>query len=59
MMQQGVFVLVMMLQIGEGTWIYKDYQTFPNWQVCNAWKDRTSEELRVPMTCVEVNEHEL
>lgn len=52
MIQQGVWVLMIMLYTGPHEITLVPYLVFPNSQLCEAWKGRESLDLRLPLTCV-------
>lgn len=61
-MQQGVWVLSMVLQIGQGEVIIKPIepiQEFHSYQLCSLSIPELEEELRVPVTCEKIYLEEL
>ena len=45
MISQGVWLLMIMTFHGDGHIELIPYMQFPNWQLCNAWRERESIEL--------------
>jgi len=53
MIQQGIWILAMVLTIGRHETIIKPYELYPSLQLCLAWRDQTARELGVTMTCTQ------
>lgn len=53
MIDQGVWILAIMLYTGDHQIKLIPYEQFNSWQLCNMWKGRESLELKQPLVCIQ------
>ena len=53
MMQQGIWILAMVIHIGQNEIIIMPYEIYPSRQLCLAWRDSAAKEMGAPMTCTQ------
>lgn len=52
-MTDGVWILAMVLSIGQHEVTVKPFVIFDSFQLCALYKEEYAEKLRVPMTCTQ------
>ena len=56
MIDQGAWILAIIIYGSRFEISLLPYEVFPNQTVCEAWKGRESKELKLPMTCIREGE---
>ena len=53
LMEQGIWILAIMIYTARYEAVLVPYMEFPNWQFCNAHKAYMSRELQLPLVCTQ------
>ncbi len=51
-MDEGVWILMIMIYTGRHEIMLVPYEEYQSQQVCEIWKGRESKDLGIPLTCV-------